>query len=200
VLETDAANDATTPTAGFTGAVDNDGTLILRGGHIISAVSGDGATNIGDGSSYDNVDFGAGGSVAQAVNILANSTLTATGANLTGTAGIAIQEGAELDLTGGTLTRNITGYGSTPTFGALKTADGVTIKSGVAAEVATLDVTGTLNNSGTLTVNGDVTGSSTPTISGGNINLNGGTNAGSMANNEVAILLTQVLYNLSVEH
>ena len=156
------------------GSLTSTGDITVNTGTNAGAISGTGAFVVGNNtttSTYTN-----NGTIANDITINSKGTLSTAGSGFTGD----VANAGILDVTGGAISSTITGAGQ------LKTADGVSIASGKSVTQGSLDVTGTLTNAGALTVNGSITDGGSGAISGGTVNLNGGT-SGSYATNAVGI-------------
>ncbi len=150
------ATNGVTTTNGITNTVANG--LEVTGGTINSNISGTGgSTKI---NTTGTVSLADGKQISQAVN-LAGGTFNSSADGIKG--GVAVTAG-EVELTGGTLTTNITGNGATEikagtgtvSIGAGSIGNNVTITSGTLASTAD-KISGTITNNATFNMSGDLT-------------------------------------------
>jgi len=147
-----------------------NGALNLNGGTVTTAVTGSGTTNItGDVDVNDDT-----GSIASAIAVTSGSSLTANAGKLTGA--IAIDENGALNLTGGTVTSEVSGDGTTNITGAVSVddtkgsiANAIVVASGSSLTSNATNIEGSVANDGALNLTGGnvttaVTGSGTTNI------------------------------------
>ncbi|GEM_PF-4895942 len=205
------ASDITT-----TGGITNDGTLELTGGNITSDIlSASGTTNI-----TGEVTNNAAHSIANAIDIENSAKLTTNANALLNT----VNNDGTLELTGGTVTEDISGNGSlgfTDSIqnsanieqGSMTVNSGKTLTNNSGASITTTDSAlgegfqnnGTVLNDGTITVAG---GNNTGSITGGGtfanngdftnsntINQNAITNDGTLTTNSENLVATSGITN-----
>jgi len=211
----EAAGKLTANANSILGVVDNDGELKLTGGTITKDITGDGVTEIGDGTNTITVTNSA--LLDNSVVINDKATLTTAGSDNTAaasaTAGITktVANTGTLKLTGGTVVAAVTGTGSTVIDGDVVNnsliKNAITINSGkslttsgsnnTAAASATAGITNTVANAGTLKLLGgyvlsDVTGAGTTEIGDGTSTLTV-TNNAEINGNDISILANATL-------
>ena len=196
-LNTDASNLITS--AGVT----NAGTLQFTGGENANAITGGGTTQI-----LGNVINNA--LISQTIDITSSSSLKTSADNIGG----AVQNAAELEITGGKLAYNVTGTGNVTVSGELTNnatlvADKITLNNNILGTgdlnlSGTNDISGSTNtitqnsitntgdliaNVGQITLTGDMKNNSNLNLKGGvdnsNLNLKGGVD--SALENKLAI-------------
>ena len=175
----------------------NDGTLTLNGGTLSDNVAGTEGVTTGHTDITGAVDFADGDVViSQQVNVLGTGALTANTSNLDTTVSNEAVEG--LILTGGTLTHNVTGAGSTKITGDVEfsatysegvgtyttVSNGIVVANGGQLTTATQSLTSTadIKNEGTLVFNNQLDGAIGSNITGdgtgaGKVEISAGANA-----------------------
>ena len=160
-----ASGKLTTSANGLGGAVTNSGEVDLTGGTLETSITGENTTISGNVGVDDT-----NGSIASAVNVETGSKLTTNASNVTG----SINNGGDLDLTGGDIKNAISGSGNTTISGAVTNTTNSNIGNAVTV-ASTGDLTtaadklgGAVSNSGTVKLDG---GTLSQTITGGNISI-----------------------------
>ena len=155
----------TTLADGLGGAVTNGGEVDLTGGTLETSITG-GNTTISGNVGVDDT----AGSIASAVSVATGAKLTTKADKVTG----AINNGGNLDLTGGDIKNTISGDGNTTISGTVTNTTGSAIGNAVTV-AATGDLTtaadklgGAVANGGTVQLDGGTLGQ---TITGGNISI-----------------------------
>ena len=161
-LTTEGVDDVDDPTTGLNSFVYNDGSLDLIGGTLNSSVMGNGTTHIDGDVTVDDDN----GLIMQAVEISADSGLTANADNVAGPVDVA-EEGV-YTLTGGDIMANITGEGTIEITGNVTNTTSSTIapvieiaaageetpQGSLTTPVSSLLATATIDNGGELNLIG----------------------------------------------
>lgn len=166
----------TASASGLGGAVTNSGEVNLTGGTLETSITGGNTTISGNVGVDDTL-----GSIASAVKVETDAKLTTNASNVTG----AINNGGNLDLTGGDIKNAISGDGNTTISGTVTNSTGSAIGNAVTI-AATGDLTtaadklgGAVENNGTtngLTLTGgqlsqNVTGTGKTVIAGTDVSV-----------------------------
>ena len=153
----------TTLADGLGGAVTNGGEVDLTGGTLETSITGGNTTISGNVGVDDTL-----GSIASDVKVETGAKLTTNADKVTG----AINNGGNLDLTGGDIKNDISGSGNTTISGAVTNTTGSEIGNAITV-ASTGDLTtaanfigGAVQNGGTVQLDG---GTLSQTITGGNI-------------------------------